>query len=555
MENSAFAEPVVTKRRLPPWAKETLFLAAAFLFLFIAYVLVKPLNGVYGTTNGAMAKGFGALCLLGIGLYAGILLYPKKFTFERKVFFFLLLGFTLQLTYMLYTSGHSRQYDTWSPNNDAHYDYALAFYNTWRLPTDHITVDTIYQFYHPPLAYFIQAVWMHIFNGICPVASLKATTDDLFCACQILSCFYTLLIIFIGTKIMLKTKLSHTAKLLSIAFICLFPRLIQLSGQLNNDDLSIVFQALALLWFVKWYFEKQSWVSILMTGLFIGLGMMAKMSAASVCIGIGVGFVIAFVRSLQKKEGSLKVSILLLQYVAFLGICAPLGLWFQVYTHVAYGLPYNFVFTNLNSMLFTGTQSWVESHLPNQLVSYNMNNSGLFYENGFINFLARFVSPFLVSDFTSGGLYCSAFNNYNILSYALRSSIFGEFSYWNGEGMALISTVAIFALWFLLIAFLVYAIIGQRKLGRDGAMALYSAGGFILLYLYLQMKMPYGCSMDFRYIVPIILPIAYLLGKMTDVLQEKRPKHEKFFRSWRVTTLFTAGIFLTSSSLFYLMAI
>jgi 4-amino-4-deoxy-L-arabinose transferase-like glycosyltransferase len=542
------------KKGLNPILLEAIVLFGAFVLIFASYILVKPINGMWNTVNGAMAKVYGGIFLFAVLLYFFIEWKRKKLTFRKKVYILLALAFVIHLTYMLYTSAYSRQYDTWSDNHDAHYDYALAFYSTWHFPTDHITADTIYQFYHPPLAYFLQAIFMHVFEGLCTVESLTADTKALFSACQILSCFYTFVISLVGAKIILKSKLSEESKLMAIAIVALYPRLTQLSGQLNNDDLSIVFSVLAIEWFVKWYFEKKSWLNILMTSLFIGLALMSKMSAASICIGIGIAMVIEFVRSLQKKEGSLPIGKLILQYVAFLAICAPLGLWFQVYTHKVYGLPYNFVFLNLNSDLFTGTRAWVEKTVPDRVSYYDEHNSGPLYESLFVNFAARYVSPFLISDFTANGLYCGAFSNYNILSYALRSSIFGEFSYWQGEAFALLSVIAIYVLWFLLVIYLCYAFIRQRKMGRDGALALYLAFGIILMYLYLQYKMPFGCSMDFRYIVPIIVPIAYLVGKMNDRLKEEKD-HPKFFQGYQAVLSFAVPIFVGSSYVFYLMAI
>lgn len=542
-----------SKAKNPDYFKEAVLLIGAFLFIFLAYCIFVPLNKVSNTPDGAVAKVFGSICIVGTLIYFGLMVFFKKMTFERKIFTIILLSFFIHLTYILYTQGTTRQYDTWSSNDDGHYAYALSFFFTGKLPTTNITADTIYQFYHPPLNAFIQGTFMHVFQTLCFSSSLTDTTENLYSACQILSCFYMFVTVIVAIKCILLSKLSDSSKVVSCIFVALFPRLTQMSGQLNNDALSIMFSVLSIYWFCKWYFVKKNWLNICMTGLFIGLALMSKMSAASICLGTAVAFIIELVKSIRKKEGSLKVSKLILQYVVFLVICAPLGLWFQVYTHVVYGLPYNFVFSRLNSGLFTGTRNWVLTNMPGSISYYDSNNSGSIYTDVFVNFCARFLMPFLPTDF-SHGFYCSAFNDYNILTYVLKCSIFGEFSYWNGEGAGVLSLISLYVLYFSFIVFLIYALVKKSKLGKEGAFALYLTAGMVVMFLYLQIKMPYGCSMDFRYIVPIILPLGYLLGKGNDILIENS-KTSGFAFGLKIVASVAFIIFIGSSYLFYLEAI
>lgn len=534
---------------------QIIFFVVAFLFIAFSYSIIVPLTLLYdGVYSVEPAKFFGALMLVAIGIYAFILYRRGKLTFENKIFIIILLSFAIHLTYILYTSGYTRQHDTWSSNSDGHYDYALSFFLTGTFPDHNITVDTIYQFYHPPLNAIIQAGFMHVFDFFCTSETLTETTESLFEACQILSCFYMLVSVVFMVKIVLMSKLSNSSKLIASSFVALFPRLTQLSGQLNNDSLAIMLSIIAIYFFCHWYFFKKNFKNIILTALFIGLAMMTKMSAVVICFGIGVAFVIELVRSFRKKAGSLSIKTIISQYAVFLLVCAPLGLWFQFYTHYSYDLPWNFVFSKLNSALFTGTQEWVINNKIDSLEYYNSNNSGAIYESVAYNIFKRFIVPVDISElFNYNYIFCSASQDYCILSYALRSSIFGEFSYSIGGGIGAISVISIFILWFLLMAYLIYLLIARPKFGRDGTFALYLILGCVIMYLYLQISMPYGCSMDFRYIVPIILPIGYLFGKANDMC--KVQNKNLFMKIFKPVMNVTLIIFLCSSYIFYFVTI
>ncbi|MCR4879681.1 MAG: glycosyltransferase family 39 protein [Bacilli bacterium] len=519
------------------------------VFIYLSYTIIKPLNQQFNTRNGDIAKAYIAV-LFSLTLISYIVLFfKKKLTFEVNLFYIILVSFLIRLCYMLYTSGHTRQYDTWSSNHNGHYDYALYIFDNWSLPNHTFTEANIYQFYHPPLHYFISAVWMKIYSGIGFAPSLTSDTDALFCSVQILSTFYTFLITWYGVKTLRLLNLSKPATLIGAIFICFYPRLFQFSGQLNNDVLATLLVICSIFRLFKYKFEGHKYKDILLCALYLGLAMNVKLSAVIVALGFGAYFLYELIISIMKKDGSVKLVSLIIQYALFLMICAPIGLWFQFYAHNVYGIPFNFVFRNLNSKLFTGTRSYVLSHSYLNVEYYDANNSGILYENDFVNFLARFVSPFLVRDYIARGAFAYAFDNYNILTYAIKSTIFGEFAYWGGEGFAVMALIMGYIFWFSIIIITIYNLIKHR-----GDMIMFISIAIILsiivFYLYLQISMPYGCSMDARYIVPILLPLGILLTKNVNVLEgNKKDKIMKIILSG-------SGVgFSLFSALFYCFAI
>lgn len=539
---------------------------AVLVFIFLSYRLIKPTeNAWYGTSKaGLAAKLYGYLLMLiplGIGVY---LFFKKKLTTERLIWLLLIIGLLLHVAYMLYTYRTVRQHDTWSSNGNGHFDYANYIYKYWTLPTEYPGTDTIsatafteaniYQFYHPPLSYFIQACWMKVFNVI-GGADLTGTNEDLYASCQILSCFYTFLISYYIIKALRLTNLSRPAFILASCFAIFFPRLIQLSGQLNNDDLAILFTVLCVYRVVKWMKEGRSYKDFLLAGLYLGLAMMAKLSAVTVALGLAVLFLMELIKSIKKKEGALPLKKIIIEYVLFIAICAPLGLWFQVYSHNVYGIPYNFVFRNLNSALFTGPRSYVIANSEYYSLSYyDKNNSGLIYTNGFYNFFMRYISPFYIPDLAYNPIYANAFNNYNVLNYAIKSAIFGEFYFTSIPAgvFAAFAVLSAYACWFSVLVSVIYKAIKKSKFGEDGTLSLLLCASIIFFYLYLQVTMPFGCSMDFRYIVVIIMPLAFLVGQAYDNKKEIKTVTSSVLSN---LVMFSAGIMLVSSNISYMFGV
>ncbi len=552
--------------KMPLWLFEIIISVLAFVLIFASYVWIKGMEPIKNVQAGAFAKGYGFSLFAIVVIYFFYLLANRKLTYQRAVIILLLVGFVLRLTYMLYTPATVRQYDTFSVNNDSHYNYAYAFYATGTLPDHHITQDTIYQFYHPPLNAFFQGMFMRFFEMINTNPLLqgtvmvgKAEVNTLYYSCQILACFYMYLTSLFLVKTINQTKFSNGSKLMAIAFVALFPRLVQLSGQLNNDGLSIVFSVIALYYYVRWYTIKKSWVDMCLSGLFIGLALMSKMSASTIALGMAFGFLVQLIHSIRKEEGSLPLPCLLLQYLAFIVIAAPIGLWWQLYTHYVYGLPFNFVFKSLNAELFTGSRDWVLINRPESIEYYDRINmsKGVIYTDSWYNFYVCYVLPFYWADFEHG-IFCSAFYNYNILSYALRCSIFGEFNNWgtaSAQGIAVVSTISIYVLWFSLWANLVYIFLRKKKIGQDGMMMFLLLIGIIIMFLYLQVTMPYGCSIDFRYIVPIILPVGYLLMKENEIFKLTiKENHSKVAYLMKNILTSSLVVFLVSTTVFYFAA-
>ncbi len=518
-----------------------LYLGVLILTLFL-FLLFKPYARTYRA--GVVAQSLMALGLGGCAVFVAYMGMSKRLTARHIVIVFLVAGYILRVGYMLYTSAATRQHDTYTQNFDGHEAYAWTLFQTGKLPT-----INRYQFYHPPLNAVVQAGFMRFMDGLTKgfsegffsryAYSMPAYVDEhrffLYSSCQILATAYSFITAVIMLKILKELGFSGKLYLFLAAFVIFYPRQIQFSGMLNNDGIAYLLAIAALFFALRWWKGGKSIVYILLCGLGVGLGMMTKLSSATICIPIAGIFIYEFVRTLLKKEDALSLWQMALQYGLFLLVCAPIGLWFQVYAYIRFDQPFGYVFDNLNRKLYTGHHS----------------------------LFSRLIFTFDLSEHI-GTLYCRPFSkNYNLFAYALRSSIFGEFSYWQGEGFAVLSVFIAYMVSLLLLIALIYCVLFYLKKRRAGEkisplshkdllFAFLLVQSQVLAEMYFYIKMPYGCTMDFRYIMPLILGLALTVGYTQKTLALADGQFAKTLSN--ALYIGCAGL-LISSMLFYCVCI
>lgn len=527
---------------------ETVLYVGVFLLTLVLFLTVKPLVEIENVRTGVVAQSLMAVAIAACLCVGGYFALCKKLTVRRVIILLLIIGYILRVGYMLYTAASARQQDTYTKNFDGHEAYAWTIFTTGKLPT---TND--YQFYHPPLNAILQAGFMRFTSGLSgalnelfdlqnyfPLAFSYGRPEYiheeryfLYSACQVLSVCYSFVACTVSLKILELFDFKGKTKILLAAFVVLYPRNMQFSGMLNNDGLSFMFAVIAVYFALKWQKKGHALVDILACGVAVGLGMMAKLSTATVCLPIACAFLFSFSDTLQKREGALSLGKTFLQYGLFLLVCAPLGLWFQVYAKVRFDQPLGYVFSNLNHKLYTGDRS----------------------------FFSRFILCFDFSEYF-GSLWCRPFEgNYYLFNYALRSSIFGEFSYWQGEGLGVAAVLLAYIAALLLFIAIVYCIVrGVKKPEIKGALgegkqflfAVILLQSQVLSEIYFYIQMPYGCTMDFRYIMPLILGMALTIGYTQKALVAIGGKTATALDRWLTVTVIA---FLTVSALFYCVCI
>ncbi len=493
------------------------------------------------------------LLLVSLSIVAIKFLISKRIKTSYKITILLSIGYVLKLGYALYTPVGHRQHDVWGDSSwdYGHEGYAWTFYSTGKFPTTNEG-----QFYHPPLNAVMQAGFMKLFNQITSfVQKIDANfsissyldgkpgyIDDyryyLYSSCNVLSVMYSFIASFVMVKTLILMGIKGRGLALSSAIVILFPRLIIFAGALNNDPLAFTLCIIALYYSVKWWKNGKKWGNMLLIAIFIGLATSTKLNSAIICIPIAFVFIYEFIRSCGKKENALPVKTIILQFVAFLVICVPLVFWHTVFAYKKYGQKFGYV--------------WGESGLNPAL------------ETGAHSFFQRFI---LCTDKEQyiGSVWAKPFNfHYNVLNFAIRTALMGEYEYLNFECLA-VNAIA-FSFLFLIL-FLVTTIYSAISFGRkdfkeksqksrenvaDFIFVCILAFSQILAFIYFNIKMPYACTMDFRYIMPLILVFAIGVGKFENRYSASGNKVGKVMSS--ITFSLAIITLVATSSLYFLFA-
>jgi len=410
------------------------------------------------------------LLVAGFAVFSGFVIKNEKNDKEgRAVAVLTIAAVAIRTFYVLYTGAQQRQHDMGEfedfLGNNYHSEYIKYLLENHRLLDEDITLH--WQFYHPPLHHMICAAFMALYRTIAP--SLAHNWDAL----QTLSLFYSLVTLAVLKRFTGLWKLSSKGVLTAYLTVAFHPQLIVFAGALNNDPLSVLFAAAALYLALVWYNEeKRSFAKLLGVSLCIGLGMMAKLSAGIIAVPVAFIMLKVFFGSENKLR-------CFLQYLVFMAVCAPLGLWYQIRSYILWKVPVTYV------------------AVPDTVL-----NPGLIIED--MPFWKRFTS------FGDGV-------DYNIISETLNEAVFDGDYYRRHTLLALIG-------YFLLAAFTVFTVTLALNLIavwlKDHSMM--NLVMTILLaaelasYVYFCFSYPYTCTMAFRYIVPTVIAGAYYSGRSGD---------------------------------------
>jgi len=511
---------------------DLLVLFCSLIFICICYLIFKPYYRIEGLADGFVSRIFIYSSIL-IWLVVGIILYKrKKLTFNRLLFMLFILAILLRIAYMLITPFNYRQHDT--TGEVGHEAYALTIFKTGGLPT-----TNEYQFYHPPLNAFCQSTWMHIFNPFLSFANIflndsfkfdLSNMDTLYETTQILSCFYMVLVCYLTIRIFKSLKLRKISKLFGICFVIFFPRLIQFAAQENNDPLCVLFCFFAI-FFTFRYSRNKSWFNTMAIGVSVGLAMMSKLSGGVIALVPGAYFIYDLIQAIRnRKDENNKVNKLplwadlLIKYLSLVVVAFALGFWFSIYAKVRFDQPIGYV-------------------LP-------LSKESQLY-HGDVNFFLRLINIFDFPDFYKT-IYGNTFINYNLFNFTIRSAMFGEFNFQNADYLAVFTNTLNYLFVILsVVNFIILLFSKEKKQCFLVSFAIILILTQYIAQIYFNAAYPFGCTMDFRYIVPIVFGFGLMQSLNIESLWGKK--------NWQGTvTLITTSlgvIVVACSVIFYLIVI
>ena len=135
--------------------------------------------------------------------------------------------------------------------------------------------------------------------------------------------------------------------------------------------------------------------------------------------------------------------------------------------------------------------------------------------------------------------YCAPFDDYNAPVYYLKSALFGEFSYQVPNIISvflLISGIMVS----VVLATAIIKLVKNIKQDRETIIPLITFGFYYLVSLVFYIKMPYGCSMDYRYMLFLTIPAAYIIGKYYENTKKTVVKVSMIFFAAMTTVMYLA---------------
>lgn len=399
---------------------------------------------------------------------------------EYVILAVLIAGIVLRITYMLYTPFSLRTHDLLAYNKGAgDYAYMYKLFQNWSLPNSYAN-----QFYHPPFQFIAQVIAVKISALLQP----NATMNTVFDASKLIPCFASCAVLWVSYSLTKAVCLSKNATLIALCIIAFHPAFFILSAFVNNDAVMLLFFFTAALYTIRWYYNP-TYKNIILIALSVGLSMMTKLSGGVIALFIAPVYIWVLIKKLRAKQGA----DIFAQFGIFVSISVPLGIWYSIRNFVLFAQPFGYVpRIGSTSNLYCGGHTIFE----------------------------RFLSFPLDKVFNP--LYCQPRGDYNLWIYVLKCSVFGEYKYNAPTFIACALLLANIVIIVLSLIAMVYVMVSCKQLNKFVRFGLF----FIWLvqmasFIAFNLRYPFGCTMDFRYIMPTCIVGAVYIGTALDHWEKK----------------------------------
>lgn len=429
--------------------------------------------------------GAGAVCLLALLCIGDFIHYGNGYLRRLAVMTISLWGFVMRLGYVLETPIIRRQNDVHQFGGpDGHSAYIEYIAENLSFPD--VDPTTVWQFYHPPLHHSICAVWLRLLKLIdipYDVACESLQAVSLFCSLSCIILFYKLLRFF---------RLRGLSLSVPFAIVVFHPSLVILSGSINNDIMSVTFILASVYMTARWY-KAPCFKNIIKLAFCIGLGMMTKLSAGLVAPAVAVVFLIVLIKNRSQFKS------LMLQFLAFGGVCAPLGLWWGIRNLIRFGTPLTYV----PSLPITSSQYIGDIPTKTRLFDFSFYQFSDVFEQWTVK----------------------TYQEFNPTVAFLKNSLFGEHMRaltFEGSLIAYPKTLFWVAMALAVISFISLVAVQFSRGNRPVKLMLFILEATLLTSYYkFCFEYPFICTMNFRYIVPCLFIGAAAIGLVMKKLDAK----------------------------------
>ena len=385
-------------------------------------------------------------------------------------------------------------YTTYSNDVDGHVSYVQYIAENLAIPDK----DYCWTCYHPPVYYtlampsFKVASWM----GIQGTSGLQA-----------FSLLLSVLALFFGLLFLKRVLQGGTLNVASILWV-FWPILIMVTPRIGNDQM-FIFLHVFCMWAGINYLKSGRGKFIIMAAVATPLAYWTKTTGV---ITIGMFFLFAvsgyFLNARYLKATKSEVVAWIVFGLTLVGIVVQKIL--------------------ADSTLVGNAQS-LNSHLK--------------VPNEFVNYVYLDLESYLTYPFTSA--WDDSMGRQYFWNYTLKSSLFGEFKLNNLEPMKVLASLVGTSL----LGLIAYAVRGfwRTKSSAEYWVIFLNGVAFIAALMSFRIMLPYSCSNDFRYIVPVLLSFVYFVALGVNV--------EGGSTKWKVLGNALVVVFALCSTVLYILAI
>lgn len=373
-----------------------------------------------------------------------------------------------------------------------HFEYALYIMKNLRL------ADTnYYEFHQPPLNAIMQAAVTKITSIILHTKDYRfAYTYNIY-----LSMFYSILTIIIIKKILDELvdigELKEKWAKIILAIFAVYPGMLIMGVQVSNDPMATMFFYLSLFYTIKW-FKSEKISDIIILALSIGFGMLTKVS-----VGI-----IAFITGPIMIYKLFKNHKLIKELIIFAIIVFPLGLCYEIRNNILFGqLPGTIYELGPQNIMYLGKNKYT---IFERFLSFPINrlydkNRTIFHTYKEYNVWIDLVKTSTFDEIGMNGKIIKKYLNIGMIIYILNIIFY------------LVSFVAI-------ITDIIKQII-RRKINFSLVRILAYSILIVAVFSYVafNLRYPYSCNSNWRYIPYITFAQALFIG----LLFEKKYNDEK----------------------------
>jgi hypothetical protein len=388
-------------------------------------------------------------------------------------------------------------YTTRGHDADEHLAYVQYLFGHHALPK----ASEGYAFYHPPLYYLASA----LVRGTLAAAGFGA--HEIVVALQLQSMLFNLgFVAFAAATARLwidripvaelgrRLWSARALALLCGALIALWPSCIMHAARIGNDDLTYLCFGGALYFGSRWWLagrEARPACFYLAAG-WGALGMISKTNSLIIFAVLGTLLV---ARLIENRERRLRV---ILAYVA------PLAALFAIATGIALHEAIGATLSGKQDVLL--------------VANAHQNSPKLLVGNRAANYLWLDLRTFVTVPFTSA--WDDDKGRQYFWNYLLKTSLFGEWTFPQSAASDLGTILSILCLIMFLLVFAGLWLRSAREL--YGELPLWTLAVFLVGSLALiRMKIPNSCTGDFRYILPVLLPLAFAYVRTLAVFRRR----------------------------------